>query len=105
MKPYKDCILFLATALCSLASFSQSLPEKLKVQIQASALPGIQYPNEVRAFYQHNNYNYSWLDEQHRSDLRQLLVYTGNAALLGQRNIVSQQCRYNKLRRILDVIV
>lgn len=83
MKPYKVCILLLATALCALASFGQSLPEKLKAQIHASALPGLQYPNEVRAFYQHNNYNYSWLDEQHRSDLRQLLVYTGNAALLG----------------------
>ncbi|HNK30074.1 MAG TPA: hypothetical protein PKG65_14165, partial [Ferruginibacter sp.] len=83
MKPYKVCILLLATALCSLTTFGQSLPEKLKAQIHASALPGLQYPNEVRAFYQHNNYNYSWLDEQHRSDLRQLMVYTGNSAMLG----------------------
>ncbi|HNH20961.1 MAG TPA: hypothetical protein PLY26_02390, partial [Ferruginibacter sp.] len=85
MKPYKDRILFLATMLCSLTTFGQSFPEKLKAQIQVSALPGIQYPNEVRAFYQHNNYSYAWLDEQHRGDLRQLIVYTGNSAMLGLR--------------------
>ena len=74
-------ILLLATA------FAHRLPSvsrpRNRAQIHASALPGFTIPNEVRAFYQHNNYNYSWLDEQHRSDLRQLLVYTGNAALLG----------------------
>ena len=64
-------------------SMAQSFSERLKESLTA-AIP-LQYPKEVREFYNLNNYNFSWLSKQHSADLRQLEENINNAEFMGLR--------------------
>jgi len=67
------------SAFSSAQSFSERLRERL-----SSPLP-LQYPKEVREFYELNNYSFSWFSKQHGADLRLLADAINSAEMEGLR--------------------
>lgn len=62
---------------------AQSVAGKLKEFINTVSFTAIQYPKEIREFYNLNGYTYSWLEKQNNSNLQLLLKNIQVSDLLG----------------------
>lgn len=76
-------IFILPALLFPFFSEAQPFADKLKGFINTASLTAIQYPKEVKEFYQLNGYAYSWLAEQNNPNLRLLVNNIQSCAALG----------------------